>query len=204
MNLLRRIALCAAFAGLAFSASAKVEVGQAAPAFTLPSASGQEISLSDYEGKWVVLEWINYGCPFVKKFYDKSGKMAELQKKWAGQDVVWLSICSSAPGKQGYYSAAEAQKTNDQKGWAGSAYLIDADGATGRAYGATATPNMFVINPEGKIVYMGAIDSVRSAKASDIDQADNYVDLALSAAMEGKEVATSVTKPYGCGVKYAK
>lgn len=189
---------------LALSASAKVEVGQPAPDFTLPGADGKEHSLSDFQGEWVVLEWINYGCPFVKKFYDKSGKMPELQKKWTGQDVKWLSICSSAPGKQGYYDAAEVQKTNDQKGWSGSGYLIDADGKVGRMYGATNTPQMFVINPKGEIVYMGAIDSDGSSSPKAIKAADNYVDLALSAAMEGKAITTPKSKPYGCGVKYAR
>ncbi|GHB97996.1 thioredoxin family protein [Cerasicoccus arenae] len=196
--------LCVALSAMtiALSATAKVDVGETAPAFTLPGADGADHSLSQYAGKWVVLEWVNYGCPFVKKFYDKSDKMAELQKEWTGKDVVWLSICSSAPGNQGYYDAAEVQKTNDQKGWAGSAYLVDASGKVGKEYGATNTPQMYVINPEGKIVYMGAIDSKKSANPDDIKSADNYVDLALSAAMEGKEITTPKSKPYGCGVKY--
>lgn len=203
MKTLRNLILAFCATAVALTASAKVEVGQEAPNFTLPGADGKEHSLADFKGDWVVLEWINYGCPFVKKFYDKSGKMPELQKKWIGKDVKWLSICSSAPGKQGYYSEAELQKTNDQKGWAGTGYLIDADGEVGKEYGATNTPQMVVINPEGKIVYMGAIDSKRSSNPKDIESADNYVDSALTAAMEGKEIATPKSKPYGCGVKYA-
>ncbi|MGE9296934.1 MAG: redoxin domain-containing protein [Puniceicoccales bacterium] len=161
-------ALCA-FA-LTHAAMADVEVGEKAPEFTLPSAAGQEVSLEQYRGKYVVLEWINYGCPFVKKFYDGSSKMAELQNKWKGKDVVWLSICSSAPGKQGYYTAAEAMKTNDQKGWSGSHYLIDDSGKVGKEYDATNTPQMFVIDPAGEIIYMGAIDSTKSANAGDIEK----------------------------------
>lgn len=203
MKTIRQLLLALCASALALSATAKVDVGQQAPDFTLPGADGKEHSLSDFKGEWVVLEWINYGCPFVKKFYDKSGKLPELQKKWTGKDVKWLSICSSAPEQQGYYSAAEVQKTNDQKGWSGSGYLIDETGTVGREYGATNTPQMVVINPAGEIVYMGAIDSDPSSDPKAIDGATNYVDAALTAAMEGKEITTPKSKPYGCGVKYA-
>lgn len=204
MKSFRHILIAFSALAIAMTAQADVKVGQEAPAFTLPGADGKDHSLADYKGQWVVLEWINYGCPFVKKFYEKSDKMAELQKKWTGQEVTWLSICSSAPGQQGFHEVSEVSTVNDAKGWAGSAYLVDADGTVGKDYGATNTPQMYVINPEGEIVYMGAIDSKRSSNAKDIETSDNYVDLALSAAMEGKDIATPVSKPYGCGVKYAK
>ncbi|WP_309398512.1 thioredoxin family protein [Cerasicoccus maritimus] len=202
MTFIRNTILAASVFTLALTASAKVDVGQTAPDFTLPAANGKEVSLADYKGKWVVLEWTNYGCPFVKKFYDGSTKMTELQKEWTGKDVVWLSVCSSAPGKQGHMDPAKAQATNSEKGWSGSAYLVDDTGKVGKEYGATNTPQMYVINPEGKIVYMGAIDSKPSANPKDAASADNYVDLALTAAMEGKEITTPKSKPYGCSVKY--
>ncbi|WP_269540034.1 thioredoxin family protein [Cerasicoccus fimbriatus] len=202
MKTIRNLLLAASIFSLALTASAKVDVGQTAPDFTLPAADGKEYSLDQYKGKWVVLEWTNYGCPFVKKFYDQSGKMPELQKEWTGKDVVWLSICSSAPDKQGHMDVADAQATNDEKGWSGTAYLVDETGKVGKEYGATNTPQMYVINPDGKIVYMGAIDSKRSANPDDIAKSDNYVDLALTAAMEGKNITTPKSKPYGCGVKY--
>ncbi|WP_343219137.1 thioredoxin family protein [Cerasicoccus frondis] len=202
MKTLRNILIAASIMSVALTASAKVDVGQEAPDFTLPGADGVEHSLADYKGKWVVLEWTNYGCPFVKKFYDGSTKMTELQKEWTGKDVVWLSICSSAPGKQGHMDPAKAQETNVEKGWSGTAYLVDDTGKVGKEYGATNTPQMYVINPDGEIVYMGAIDSKRSANPGDVDTADNYVDLALSASMEGKNITTPKSKPYGCSVKY--
>jgi len=176
--------------------------GKPAPNFTLSSATGEEVSLADFRGQYVVLEWINYGCPFVKKFYEKSGKMPELQQKWKGQDVVWLSICSSAPGKQGYMTAEEAQKINVEKNWSGSHYLIDSSGQVGREYNATATPQMVVINPAGEIVYMGAIDNKASVSPGDIPSSTNYVDFTLMAAMQGNSPALAQTRPYGCSVKY--
>ncbi|MEO0794337.1 MAG: redoxin domain-containing protein [Verrucomicrobiota bacterium] len=184
------------------TAQAKVDVGQSAPDFSLKSAAGETVSLSDFADQWVVLEWVNYDCPFVKKFYDKSDKMAELQMKWTAQNVAWLSIGSSAPGAQGFYSPEEILKLNSKKGWSGTAYLIDSQGTVGKDYGARATPTMVVINPAGKIVYMGAIDSKSSASARDIASADNYVDLALAKGMSGEAVATPKTRAYGCGIKY--
>lgn len=204
MKSFRHILIAISALALALTATAKVDVGEEAPAFTLTGADGKEYSLADFKGKWVVLEWINYGCPFVQKFYEKSGKMPELQSKWTGKDVTWLSICSSAPGQQGFHEASDLASVNETKKWAGTAYLVDADGVVGKEYGATNTPQMYVINPEGKIVYMGAIDSKQSGNPKDIETSDNYVDLALSAAMEGKEIATPKSKPYGCGVKYAQ
>jgi peroxiredoxin len=176
--------------------------GEHAPAFTLPGADGKPHSLSDYEGKWVVLEWINHGCPFVKKFYD-AGKMQELQKQYTDQGVVWLSVCSSAEGKQGYHTAAQWQQVNQDQGSHATTTLLDVDGKVGKAYGARTTPHMFVINPQGEIVYQGGIDDQPSADAATLTQANNYVVDALDAGLAGNAVPVDSAKPYGCGVKYA-
>jgi peroxiredoxin len=176
-------------------------VGEIAPDFTLVDTSGKEHSLSDYEGKFVVLEWVNFDCPFVKKHYH-SGNMQALQTAYIKKGVVWLSICSSAPGKQGYFAGEDLTKRVASEESRSSAYLIDVDGKVGRMYQAQTTPNMYVISPDGELLYAGAIDSKASVKQEDIPESDNYVKLALDAALAGKEVATKVTKPYGCSVKY--
>lgn len=175
--------------------------GQDAPDFTLVGADGKEHSLSDYKGKWVVLEWVNYGCPFVKKQYG-SGNMQALQKKYTGEDVAWLTICSSAPGKQGYMTADEAATVNAEMKTEQTAYLLDSDGKVGKLYGAKTTPQMVVINPDGEVVYHGAIDSIKSANPKDIEKATNYVSAALDAGMAGEPIAVAQSQPYGCSVKY--
>ncbi|MCP5488912.1 MAG: thioredoxin family protein [Verrucomicrobia bacterium] len=180
---------------------AAVETGSAAPEFTLTDTQGTSHNLSDFKGKFVVLEWVNHGCPFVKKFY-RVGEMQKLQADYTGKGVVWLSICSSAPGKQGNMSAEEWNAYNTEHEVAASAVLIDEDGTVGKQYGARTTPHMYVINPEGTLIYQGAIDSVRSTESDDIPDAENYVRSALDAAMAGEAVATPQTEPYGCSVKY--
>ncbi len=175
--------------------------GQAAPDFTLKDTAGTEHSLSDFKGKWVVLEWVNYQCPFVKKHY-KEGNMQGLQKKYTGKDVVWLSICSSAPGKQGHLSPADAAEAVKEHEAAPTAYLIDEDGTVGKLYDAKTTPHMIVINPEGTIVYNGAIDSIKSTKTDDVANAKNYVSSALDEGMAGDPVSVAQSQPYGCSVKY--
>jgi peroxiredoxin len=182
---------------------AEAVVGKPAPAFTLKSDRDQTVELSQYRGKFVVLEWINHGCPFVKKHYD-SGNMQKLQKSYEEKGVIWLSICSSAPGQQGNMTATEWVKTTAEKKAAPTAVLLDADGKVGRSYGAKTTPHLFVINPGGDIIYAGAIDSISSADPADIAQAKNYVQVALDEALAGKPVTTSSTRPYGCSVKYAR
>lgn len=176
-------------------------VGQPAPEFTLTSAGGEKISLADYSGKFVVLEWINFDCPFVVAQY-KSGNMQGLQKTYTGKDVVWLSVCSSAPGKQGFFEGETLQGRIQQAGWNGTAYLIDADGKVGKMYEAKTTPHMYVVNPEGILVYAGAIDSQPTTEVAAIAKSTNYVSAALEAGMSGKEVAMKTSMPYGCGVKY--
>lgn len=179
------------------------KVGESAPDFTLMSANGEKVSLSDYRGKYVVLEWINFGCPFVKKHYG-SGNMQQLQKKYTDKEVVWLSICSSAPGMQGYFKGDDLKSEIKAHDFAGSAYLIDSDGSVGHMYQAKTTPNMYVINPDGQLVYAGAIDDKPTPRAEDIEGSTNYVVSALDMSMAGKSLKVTSTQPYGCGVKYAK
>ncbi|GAB4168016.1 MAG: thioredoxin family protein [Terrimicrobiaceae bacterium] len=189
-------------AGMAV-ASAQPVIGQPAPEFTLKDTSGKEHSLSDFKGKVVVLEWVNHGCPFVKKHY-ASKNMQKLQKAATEQGAVWLSICSSAPGKQGHMAAAEAAAMTADVGSSATAYLLDEDGKVGKAYNARTTPEMFVVDQQGVLQYMGAIDDKPSADAADIDGAVNYVEKALEEVFAGKPVTTATTKPYGCSVKYAQ
>lgn len=199
--------LANAFVGLAGLAlfgvgtAPAVEPGQAAPDFTLKDTDGKERSLSEFKGKFVVLEWVNHGCPFVKKHYE-SGNMPKLQKEYTARDVVWLSICSSAEGKQGYAAPEAAAADHKKSGGASTAYLLDTDGRVGKTYEATNTPQMFVINPEGTLLYVGAIDSIPSGRQEDITGATNYVKQALDEALAGKPVSHPVSRPYGCGVKY--
>jgi len=185
----------------AAAVTAEVKTGDPAPAFTLTDSNGKSHSLESFKGKTVVLEWVNHGCPFVKKHYD-SGNMQSLQKDWTGKGVVWLSICSSAPGKQGHQSPADWNKTVADKKASPTAVLIDEDGKVGKAYGAKTTPHMYIIAPDGKLVYQGAIDSVSSANNDDIAGATNYVSAALAEVLAGKPVTNGSTKPYGCSVKY--
>src|SRR2546425_3846684 len=176
-------------------------VGSAAPDFSLTDAKGETYSPSQYKGKYVVLEWFNPECPFVKKHYG-SGNMQKLQEEYTGKGVGWLTIDSNATGSEGNLSADAASKV--MTGWKTrqTALLLDPEGKAGRAYGAKNTPNMVVINPEGKIVYEGAIDSKATPNPADIPNSTNYVKVALDESLAGKPVTTSTTKPYGCSVKY--
>jgi peroxiredoxin len=183
------------------TALAAPQTGQPAPDFTLTDSNGKSHKLSDFKGKFVVLEWLNHGCPFVIKHYG-SGNMQKLQKEYTGKDVVWLSIASSAPGKQGNMSPEETNKTKEEKGSAATAVLLDEDGTVGKLYDAKVTPELYVINPEGVLIYMGAIDDKKSVDAADVAGAKNYVKQALDEAMAGKAVSEPVTAAYGCGIKY--
>ena len=176
-------------------------VGQPAPAFTLTGTDGKPHTLAEYAGKFVVLEWFNHDCPFVRKHYG-SGNMQKLQKKWTGQGVVWLSINSSAPGKQGNYPPEEANELTKEKGAAPTAVLLDPDGTVGRAYGAKTTPHMFVVDPKGMLIYAGGIDDKPSTDPADVASARNHVDQALTEAIAGKPVTVATSTPYGCSVKY--
>ncbi|MFM8718800.1 MAG: thioredoxin family protein, partial [Chthoniobacterales bacterium] len=190
------------FAATIITALAAPQVGQPAPEFTLTDSNGKSHKLSDFKGKLVVLEWLNHGCPFVVKHYG-SGNMQKLQKEYTGKDVVWLSIVSSAPGKQGHMSAEDTNKTKEEKGSAATAILLDEDGTVGKLYDAQVTPELFVVDREGTLIYTGAIDSVKSTDAADVDGAKNYVKQALDEALEGKPVSEATTTAYGCGIKYA-
>jgi peroxiredoxin len=182
-------------------ASAQVTTGEPAKDFMAKDTNGVEQTLSSYKGKYVVLEWFNYGCPFVKKHYD-SNNMQSLQKELTGKGIVWLSINSSAQGKEGYTTSDEANALTKEKGALPTAVILDSDGKIGKMYGAQTTPHMFVINPEGVIIYQGAIDSTPSADSADIATSTNYVRTALDEAMSGKPVSNATTKSYGCSVKY--
>jgi peroxiredoxin len=192
------LALVALFA--AGSAAATPEVGKPAPAFTVTDSNGKTHSLSDFAGKTVVLEWTNPECPFVKKHY--GGNMQGQQKDATGQDVVWLTINSGKPGKQGHMDGKGANAYLVASNASPSAYLIDADSKTGTAYGAKTTPHMYVIDGKGTLQYMGAIDSVPSADVGDIADATQYVTQALTELKSGQPVSVASTQPYGCSVKY--
>jgi len=177
------------------------DIDKKAPDFTLHDFEGNKHTLSQYKGKYVVLEWVNYGCPFVKKHYD-SGNMQYLQSKYKLKNVVWLSICSSAEGKAGYYSNEELGKVLKTKKFAGTGYLVDEDGKVGKMYNAKTTPHVFVIDPKGVLIYAGAVDDIRSTKIEDIKKATNYIAASLENSMAGKPVEVKTTTSYGCGIKY--
>src|ERR1700730_11535602 len=176
-------------------------VGSAAPDFSLKDTKGQTHSVNQYKGKTVVLEWFNPECPFVKKHYG-SDNMQKLQKEFTDKGVVWCTIDSSAEGKEGYVTPDQAEKIMTQWKTHQTALLLDPDGSAGKAYGAKNTPDMIVINPEGKIVYEGAIDSKAPPTPADIPSSTNYVKAALDESLAGKPVSNPTTKPYGCSVKY--
>src|SRR4051794_20876023 len=194
------IALSSALAATLFAADSP-PVGSNAPGFSLPDAKGKTHSLADYKGKYVVLEWFNPDCPFVKKHYG-SGNMQKLQEEFTAKGVVWLSIDSSAPGLEGYLTAEQANTKMAEWKTKQTALVFDPEGKAGRTYGAKNTPHMFVINPEGKIVYEGAIDSKATPNPADIPSSTNYVKVALDESLAGKTVSTATTKPYGCSIKY--
>jgi len=184
------------------SGHADVIVGKTAPDFSLSDTHGKTHSLSDYKGKFVVLEWTNHECPFVRKHY-KSQNMQTLQKDYTGKGVVWLSVGSSAEGKQGYFTPQRWNELTEKKGAHPTAVLLDLKGEVGKMYGAKTTPHMFVISPEGELLYQGAIDDIPSVDPADIPDARNYVRAALDAAMVGDKIEDVSTKSYGCSVKYA-
>jgi peroxiredoxin len=192
----------AVVAACAEADSAAQVVGKPAPNFRLADANGKPVSLSDYKGKTVVLEWNNPGCPFVKKHY-ASGNMQKAQAAAAKDGVVWLTINSGAPGKQGHMSGAEAKAMLAQAGAKPAAYLLDPNGVAGKAYGATTTPHMYVVNKAGALVYAGGIDDKPTANPADIAGARNHVLAALSEIKAGKPVSVATSRPYGCSVKYA-
>lgn len=201
MSLLRPLAGLVAGLALSLSAVAGPAVGEPAPAFTAVDAGGRTVRLADYRGRPVVLEWTNDGCPFVKKHYD-SGNMQALQKTYTAKNVAWLTVISSAPGKQGHADGAKAQKLSADRGAAPTAVLLDDSGAVGRLFDAKTTPHLFVIDAAGTLVYAGGIDSVPTADPADIAGAVPYLKNALDDVLAGKPVTMAKTKPYGCSIKY--
>jgi len=196
-HLLLALALCTLSAG-----SWAARVGEAAPDFTGTASNGKSVRLSDYRGKFVVLEWHNNGCPFVRKQYN-SGNMQRLQKQWISKGVAWFTILSSAPGKQGFATASEENDFLAKEQAAPTAAVLDPTGTIGHLYDAKTSPQMVVINPQGVVIYDGAIDNKPTTDVADVPGAKNYVSQALQEAMAGKPVDTAATRPYGCSVKYS-
>ena len=207
-----RLTFCAALAlGIASVAApqssvagAEPAIGAEAPAFTGTDSNGGAIDLTAYRGKKVILEWTNHDCPYVRKHYDDSQRnMQALQESSTEAGAVWLTVVSSAPGKQGHVSGNEANQLSESRGASPTAVVLDPDGTIGRLYGAKTTPHMFIIDEAGVLQYMGAIDSKRSSNPSDIPGATNYVSQALGELAADQAVSTPVTQPYGCSVKYS-
>lgn len=199
----RSILLIAALALAAPAAYAAPVVGQPAPAFTAKDADGKTRSLSEFKGSTVVLEWTNDGCPYVQKHY-KSGNMQGLQKGAAKDGVIWLTLISSGPGKQGYLDGAQARGWTAANDAGSTALLLDPAGQVGHAYAAKTTPHMYIVDKAGKLAYMGGIDDRPTADPASLKGAKNYVSAALSDIKAGRPVATAVSKPYGCTIKYAE
>ena len=182
-------------------AAAAPQIGQPAPDFTSTDSKGESVSLNQYRGKTVVLEWTNADCPYTRK-HCSSGNMQGVQALAQKNGVVWLTVISSAPGKQGYVNGPAADALTTSRGAAPTAVLLDPSGTVGRLYGAKTTPHMFIIDPQGIVVYNGAIDDKRSANPEDVKIARNYVAAALDEMKAGKPVTTATTAPYGCSVHY--
>ena len=183
-------------------AAPQARIGEPAPTFSLTDSNGKAVSLTDFKGKTVVLEWTNHECPYVRKHYG-ANNMQMLQKKWTAQGVVWLTLISSAPGTQGYVTGEEANKLTAQRAAAPSHVLLDPKGDVGRAYGAQTTPHMYVIKADGTLAYMGGIDDRPTTRLEDLKTAKNFVDAALTELAEGKSVSATSARPYGCSVKYS-
>jgi peroxiredoxin len=198
-KLLLTCGLVVAAAGLGL---AETQIGKPVPNFTLVDTNGKKISLADFKGKYVVLEWYNPDCPFVGKHY-KSRNMQGLQKEFTSKGVAWIAIDSSAPGKEENYPPTELNQISARDGASRTALLLDPEGTVGRMYGAKTTPDMYIISPAGILLYKGAIDDKRSTDQADMKTATNFVKTALQEAMTGKPVTKSDTQPYGCSVKYA-
>jgi peroxiredoxin len=187
--------------GLATLPALALTPGAPAPDFKGTDSNGGTHTLSQYRGKYVVLEWANKGCPYDQKHY-LSGNMESLQKEWTSKGVVWLSVISSAPGEQGSVTATEENQYLKTMKAAPTAALLDADGTIGHLYQAKTTPHIFVIDPQGKLIYQGAIDDKPTTDQADVKTAHNYLNDALNSAMSGKPVPVATTRPYGCSVKY--
>lgn len=197
----RRLLLASASLAFAASAAAAPSVGQPAPDFTLKDTTGKAVKLSDFRGKYVVLEWTNPGCPYVRKHYN-SGNMQATQQDAAARGAVWLSINSTNETAWDYMEPRKFVAWQQDKKAKPTATLMDEDGIAGRAYGARTTPHMYIVNPQGQLVYAGGIDSIASSSVDDIAKAVNYVKQGLGEAMAGKPISQATTRPYGCSIKY--
>jgi peroxiredoxin len=199
---MKRIAFLAFITMIAItSLNASLNCGEQAPAFTLPAADGSKVSLESFRGKFVVLEWFNHNCPFVNKFYS-CGAMQKWQAEETARGVIWLVIDSTNPSHQDYIPPETAGTVFAEMKFAATALLLDDSGTTGRLYGATNTPQIFIINPAGILIYQGAVDDKRTTSTDDVADAHNYLLAALDNALSGKAVKEATTHPYGCSVKY--
>lgn len=203
--LLRRtliaLPLLASLTAVTAPAQAAATLGQAAPDFTLKDTSGKTVKLSDFRGKHVVLEWTNPGCPFVRKHYN-SGNLPAQQKEAMSKGVVWLAINSTEKASADYMEPAKLVAWKKERQSVPSAILMDEDGTTGKAYAARVTPHMYIIDPQGRLIYAGGIDSIPSARAEDIPKATQHVKVALGEALAGKPISAPTTQAYGCTIKY--
>ncbi|MDO8277476.1 MAG: thioredoxin family protein [Burkholderiaceae bacterium] len=202
--MIRRTALCLALmvaGGLAVPAHAAATVGQPAPNFRATDTNGRTHQLSDFRGKYLVLEWTNPGCPFVRKHYD-SRNMQALQKEFTAKNVVWLAVNSTETAASDYLPPAKLAAWMTGQGTVPTATLMDVEGTMGRAFGARTTPHMYIVDPQGRLVYAGGIDSIASSRMDDIKTATNHVRRSLSEALAGKPVSMATTPPYGCSIKY--
>ena len=199
--MLRRTLLVLSTLSFAAAIQAAPSVGQPAPEIALKDAGGKTVKLSDYRGKYVVLEWTNPGCPYVKKHYD-SGNMAATQQDAAAKGAVWLSVNSTEKGHFDYMEPARLAAWQKERKLQATATLMDEDGVAGKAYGARTTPHMYIVDPQGRLVYAGGIDSIPSNNTDDIKQAVNYVKQGLGEAVAGKPISAATTRPYGCSIKY--
>jgi peroxiredoxin len=198
MKLLLSVLMLAALPAVAATAV----VGQPAPAFSVSDASGKPVSLADFKGKTVVLEWVNPGCPYVRKHYD-SANMQATQKGAVDKGVVWLAVNSTAPGHGDYKKPADMAAWMQSQKAAATHTLMDSDGKVGKAYGARTTPHLYVVDAKGTLAYAGGIDDKPSSDPADVKTAKNYVNAALGDVLAGKPVAQATTRPYGCSVKYS-
>ena len=198
---LPQVMLLTLLTAISLSSYASVNVGQPAPDFTGLDSHGKQHSLSQYKGKIVVLEWTNHDCPYVRKHYN-SGNMQKLQKHATDNDIVWLSIISSSPGKQGHVSGQQANELTTSRNASPTAVILDESSEIGMLYGAKTTPHMYIIDKSGQLVYMGGIDNIPGKDVDDIPRAKNYVRAALDEMKAGKPIKDNITRPYGCSVKY--
>jgi peroxiredoxin len=189
------------FSALMLGGAHAATVGQPAPEFTLQAVDGKTVRLADFRGRYVVLEWNNPACPFVQKHYS-SGNMQALQKEAAGKNVAWLAINSTETAHGDYLSPAQLGRWMGEQQAAPTATLMDESGQVGKAYAARVTPHMYIVDPQGKLIYAGGIDSIRSARVEDIKTATNYVRTSLAEALAGKAVSRPTTQAYGCTIKY--